>query len=95
VLQERGLLIKDFNIYSTVWNPQTATQANIVLLENLIKSENLIVNNNSEVTIQLKNTSRKSIINLALTTLALEMLIRWCVNTEHPTLSDHVLIIVE
>jgi hypothetical protein len=51
MLQERELLIEDFNIYSAVWNPQTATQANTVSLENLIESEDLMINNNPEVTI--------------------------------------------
>jgi hypothetical protein len=74
VLQERRLLIEDFNTYSIVWNPQTATQANAVLLKNLIKSEDLIVNNDLEVATQLKNISRKSIINLVLITLVLEVL---------------------
>jgi hypothetical protein len=49
VLQGRGLFIGDFNAYSAVWNPQTATQANAVLLENLIKSEDLMINNDPEV----------------------------------------------
>ena len=89
------MLIGDFNAHSTVWNPGATSRRDAAALEELIEIYELYVNNDSDVPTRSKTTPGKSIIDLAITFPEMEALSAWYVDSEHPTTSDHELIVVE
>ena len=64
-------------------------------LEALIEHYNLYINNEVGVATRPKSTPGVSIIDLSLTTRALSPLVRWLVDPELPTGSDHELILIK
>ena len=95
MIQERVMLVGDFNAHSAVWNPGTATRRDAAVLEELIEIYELYVNNNSDVPTRPKVSPELSIIDLAITSPEMEALSAWHVDSEHPSDSDHELIVVE
>ena len=95
VIEGRCLLVGDFNTHSLLWNPLVRAQVNTGPLENLIDKTGLYINNELGVSTQPKRTPGISIIDLALTMVSMGPLEMWSVDQEHPTGSDHELIIME
>jgi hypothetical protein len=95
VLEGRCLLLGDFNAHSPIWNPLANTRTNAGPLESLIEEENLYINNEPGVPTRPKTTPGISIIDLALTTVNMGPLQAWMVDKDHPTGSDHELLVME
>ncbi|ODM18159.1 hypothetical protein SI65_06030 [Aspergillus cristatus] len=95
VLEGRCLLVGDFNAHSPLWNPLARARVNARPLENLVDEAGLYINNELGVPTRPKRTPGISIIDLALTTVSMGPLEMWTVDQEHPTGSDHELIIME
>ena len=95
VIEGRCLLVGDFNAHSPIWNPLARARVNAGPLEDLIDEAGLYINNELGVSTRPKRTPGISIIDLALTTVSMGPLEMWTVDQEHPTGSDHELIIME
>jgi endonuclease/exonuclease/phosphatase family metal-dependent hydrolase len=88
------LLLGDFNAHSHLWNPQVRARTNAAPLEALIEDFNLYINNDSDTPTRPKSTPGISIIDLALTTPGLGPLSTWAIDQDHPTGSDHEVIVL-
>lgn len=95
VIEGRCLLVGDFNAHSPLWNPLARARVNAGPLEDLIDKAGLHINNELGVSTRPKRTPGISIIDLSLTTASMGPLEMWTVDQEHPTGSDHELIIME
>ena len=84
----------DVNAHSSIWNPHCRKNINAGPLEELIKSYELIVNNNTDFPTR-PSSPGMSIIDLALTSSDLGLLRVWEIPEEYPSLSDHELILME
>ena len=94
VIQGRVLIVGDINAHNPSWNSHCRQRYNAGPLEELIKTYDLLVNNNSDFSTQLRS-QEFSIINLALTNLDLGIFRVWEIPEEYPLLSDHELILLE
>ena len=90
----RCLLLGDFNAHSPLWNPQVGTRTNAAPLEALLEEFDLYINNDPDTPTRPKSTPGISIIDLALTTQGLGPLTTWATDQDHPTGSDHEVIIL-
>ena len=95
VTEGRCLLVGDFNAHSPLWNPLVRARVNAGPLEDLIDKAGLYINNELGVSTRPKRTPGISIIDLALTTVSMGPLETWGIDQEHPTGSDHELIVME
>jgi hypothetical protein len=73
---------------------QVGTRTNAAPLEALIEDFNLYINNDSDTPTRPKSTPGISIIDLALTTQGLGPLSTWAIDQDHPTGSDHEVIVL-
>ncbi len=94
VIQGQVLIIGDMNVHSSIWNPHCIQNVNAGPFEELIKSYELIVNNNTNFPIR-PSSPEESIIYLALASPDLGPLQVCEIPEEYPSLSDHELIIIE
>lgn len=88
------MIFGDMNAHSTMWNPHYRQKQNAGSLEETIKTYDLIVNNNTDFPIRPASRGI-SIIDVALTSPDLGLLRVWEIPEEYPSLSDHVLILLE
>lgn len=95
VMEGRCLLAGDFNAHSSLWNSHTRTRSNAVYLEGLIEQYGLHINNTPGESTRPKVTPGISVIDLTLTSPELGVLPLWLIDKEHPTGSDHEVIITE
>lgn len=95
LLRENACSWETSNANSPPWNPQVRARVNAGLLENLIDETGLYINNELGIPNRLKLTPGISIIDLAMATVSMGPLEMWTVDQEHPTGSDHKLIIME
>src|SRR5699024_8586358 len=95
VIEGRCLLVGDFNAHGPLWNPLTRARVNAGPLEDLIDKAGLYINNELGTPTRPKRTPGISIIDLALTTVSMGPLETWTIDQEHPTGSDHELIVME
>ncbi|KAL2004467.1 hypothetical protein VTN00DRAFT_3496 [Thermoascus crustaceus] len=95
IIEARSLIVGDFNAHSPLWNPQAGARTNAGPLEALIDAYNLHINNALDIPTRPKSTPGVSIIDLSLTTSELGPLEAWFVDQDHPTGSDHEVIVME
>ncbi len=88
------LIVGDMNAHSTMWNPHCHQKQNAGPLEKPIETYGLIVNKDTDFPTR-PSSRRLSIIDLALTNFELGPLQVWEIPEEHPSLSDHELILIE
>lgn len=94
IIKGRVLIVGDVNAHSSMWNPHCRQKVNARPLEELVKSYELIVNNNTDFPTR-PSSPGISIIDLALTSPGLGPLRVWEIPEEYPSLSDHELILME
>ena len=82
------------NAHNSMWNPHCWQNVNAGPLEELIKSYELIINNDINFPIR-PSSPGILIIDLALTSPDLDPLGVWEIPIEYPSLSDHKLILME
>src|SRR5271156_5828740 len=95
LLRGRVVLLGDFNAHSPAWNPLISQRKDAGPLEQLIEDYNLILNNEPGAITRPGKENGGSIIDLTFTTEELGPLEIWAIETEWPTPSDHVLIVLE
>ena len=95
VLEERCLLLGDFNAHSPLWNPLAESQTNAGLLEGLIERKDLFINNEPEVPTRPKAISEISVIDLILTTACMRLLKTWRMDQDCSTGSDHEMLVMK
>ena len=95
ILEGRCLVLGDFNAHSPLWNPLAGSRTNAGPLESLIEARGLYLNNEPGVPTRPKTTPGISIIDLTLTTVSMGPLQAWTVDQDHPTGSDHELLVME
>lgn len=85
---------RDMNTHSSMWNSHCRQKVNSGPLKGLIKSYELVVNNNTDF-FTCPSSPEISIIDLALISPELETLWIWEIPKEYPSLFDYELILVE
>ncbi len=94
VIRGRVLIVGDMNAHSNMWNPHCRQKQNAGLLEEIIETYDLIVNNDTDF--PTRPASRGiSIIDLALISPDLNLVQVWEIPEENPSLSDHEPILLE
>lgn len=94
IIKGRVLIVGDVNVHNFMWNLHHWQNVNSRSLEELVKSYELIVNNNTNFSICLLS-QRISIIDLALTSPGLDPLKVWEILEEYLSLSNYELILME
>jgi hypothetical protein len=89
------VLLGDFNAHSPAWNPLISRRNEAGPLEEIINEHNLILNNEPGAITRPGKGNKGSIIDLTFTTVELGPLELWAIETDCPTPSDHVLIVLE
>ena len=93
IIRGRFLVAGDVNVHSPIWNPHCRRRQNVAILEDLIEQFGLLVNNEpGRITQPLSR--EVSIIDLALSSAQLGPLTLWEIPEEHPSYSDHELIVL-
>ncbi|KAI0998334.1 hypothetical protein K3495_g9861 [Podosphaera aphanis] len=92
VIENRTILLGDFNTHSPYWNPARQHRQRADGLESIIKRYDLIVNNDTTIATRPKQSPGLSIIDLTLTTPDIGLLPAWTIDPEYATPSDHELI---
>lgn len=93
MIRVRVLLLGDVNAHSPIWNPHCRRRKNAQPLEDLIERFDLLINDESERTTR-PAIDGVTIIDLALSTVKLGFLTLWEIPEDHPSLSDHELILL-
>lgn len=94
IIRGRVLIFGNINAHNIMWNPQSQQSKNAGLLEELIQSFDLIVNNDIDFFTRL-SSQEISIIDLTLTSPELGLFQVWEIPKEYPSLSDHELILIK
>ena len=93
IIRGRFLMAGDVNAHSPVWNPHCRRRQNSAILEDLIERFGLLINNKPGRA--TRPLSREvSVIDLALSSAQLGPLTLWEIPEEHPSFSDHELIVL-
>ncbi len=93
IIRGRVLIAGDINAHSPVWNPHCHRRQNAFVLEELIDKFSLLINN--EPGRPTRPASQGVlVIDLALSIVELGLLTLWEIPEEHPSLSDHELILL-
>jgi ribonuclease HI len=95
VIEGRCMVLGDFNAHSPLWNPHSGTRANAGPLEAIIERYELCINNTPGESTRPKSTPGISIIDLTLTSPEMGPLPLWSIDSDHPTGSDHEVIVTE
>lgn len=88
IIENRTVLVGDFNTHSPYWNPTCEHRQRAQRLENIIDRYGLIVNNDISVATRPKQTKGRS-IDLILKTLDLGDFPAWTIEQDCATPSDH------
>jgi Endonuclease-reverse transcriptase len=94
----RVVLLGDFNAYSSLWDP-FQTRNNAGPLEDIIAEFGLILNNEPGAITRpaeaVNSCYLGSIIDLTFITPEIRLLESWAIDIDHPTPSDHELIVFQ
>ena len=95
LIQDRKILLDDFNAHSPIWNPLISTRIETRSLEEIIEKFDLILNNEPGIITRTNARKNQSIIDLTFTSTAIELLNSWIIEEKYFTSSDHELIVFE
>ena len=92
ILQERALIVNDFNAHSHVWNLKCTRRLNATQLKESIEKHDLLINNELNKFTRLVN---RAMINLILIIVKLKSLILWSIFENYSFSFDHELILLK
>ena len=94
IIRSQVLIVRDINAHSPLYNFNYHQRQNAGSLKELIETYKLLVSNNIDFSIR-PGSLRRSIIDLALTSLGLGVLYVWEIPKEYPSLFDYKLIFLK